>query len=115
MDIQILEQFFDGLNEIQQRTKGKWDKQLPHLYAILCEEFHKSEDNEKLKYCFAFTVLSSIIADSVSAIDRLLTSMDKFIYKEEVKRWRHIIEYCFPNIPDWYRAKLRAILASLYI
>jgi len=107
------EHLFGGLNEIQLRTKGKWDEQLPHLYATLSEEL--GEDEEKRKLSFAFTVISSLAANSVSAVDRLLKGKGRFNYQEEVGYWRRKIEYSIPLIPQWCRARLRAMLASLYV
>jgi hypothetical protein len=66
---------------MQLRNKGKWYEQLPHLYAFPCEELR--QDKNKRKLLFAFTVISSLAADSVSAIDRLLKSGDRFIYGQE--------------------------------
>jgi hypothetical protein len=107
------ENLFDGLHEIQIRNKGKWDEQLPHVYAFLCEELH--EDKEKLKLYFAFTVISSLAADSISAIDRLLKGRNRFDYQDEVKQWRNKIEHSMPYISELCRARLRGMLANLYI
>ena len=107
------ENLFDGLHEIQLRNRDKWDEQIPHAYAFLCEELH--QDKEKRKLFFAFTVISSLSADSVSAIDRLLKGKNKFDYQDEVEHWCNKIEYSIPHVSELNRARLRGILASLYI
>ena len=107
------ERFFDALHELQLRNKDKWDEQIPHLYAYLCEELQ--ENKEKQKLLFAFTILSSIAAGSVSAIDRLLKGKNKFDYQDEMKDWRNKIEYIMPYVSEICRARLRGMLASLYI
>ena len=107
------EHLFEGLKEIQLRTKGKWDEQLPHLYASLCEDLH--EKTEKRKLFFAFVVISSLASGSVSAVDRLLKGGDRFDYKEDVDDWRQRIEHINPLVPPWCRARLRAMLASLRV
>lgn len=107
------EHLFDGLKEIQLRTKGKWDEQLPHLYASLCEDLH--EKTEKRRLFFAFAVISSLASGSVSAVDRLLKGGDRFDYKEDVDDWRQRIEHINPLVPQWCRARLRAMLASLHV
>ena len=109
----ISEHFYEGLIEIQLRTKGKWNEQLPHIYAMFCEEL--GQDKEKQKLLFAFTIISSMAADSVSAIDRLLKSKNRFDYQENVIHWRKKIELTFQLVPEWCRARLRAVLASLHI
>lgn len=115
LNVMCAEHLFGGLNEIQLRirTKGKWDEQLPHLYATLSEEL--DEDKEKRKVSFAFAVISSLAANSVSAVDRLLKGKDRFNYQEEVGDWRRKIEYSIPLVPHWCRARLRAMLASLHV
>ncbi len=107
------EHLFEGLKEIQLRTKGKWDEQLPHLYASLCEDLH--EKTEKRRLFFAFAVISSLASGSVSAVDRLLKGGDRFDYKEDVDDWRQRIEHINPLVPPWCRARLRAMLASLHV
>jgi len=107
------EHLFEGLKEIQLRTKGKWDEQLPHLYATFCEELRDEEEKRKLS--FAFIVISSLAANSVSAVDRLLKGKDRFDYQKDVEHWRRKIEYSIPLVPHWCRARLRAMLASLHV
>jgi hypothetical protein len=107
-----VELFFDGLKEIQLRTGGKWDQQLPHLYARLCEDF--PEDKERRRLFFSFTVISSLAAWSVSAVDRLLKGAHRFNYREDSEDWHQRIENVASLTPHWCRARLRAILASLH-
>jgi len=106
------ENLFDGLHEMQIRNKGKWDEQLPHVYAFLCEEMHK--DKEKRKLYFACTIISSLAADSISAIDRLLKGKDRFDYQDEVIHWRKKFELAIPCVSELNRARFRGLLANLY-
>jgi len=105
--------FCEGLREIQLRSRGKWDEQLPHIFAIACEEL--CENKEKKQLLFAHTTISSLAANSSSAIERLLKGKNRFNYQEDVKKWRLNIERTFPFVPEWCRARLRATLASLHI
>ncbi len=107
------ENLFDGLHEIQIRTKGKWDEQLPHVYAFLCEELH--DNKEKQKLYFSFTVISSLAADSISAIDRLLNGKNRFDYQDEVIHWRKKNEIAIPRVSELNHARFRGMLANLYI
>lgn len=113
LNIMCAHHFCEGLTEIQLRSRGKWNEQLPHIFATACEELR--ENNKKKQLLFAHTIISSLAADSASAIERLLKGKNRFDYQEDVEKWRLKIEHTFPLVPEWCRARLRATLASLHI
>ena len=39
-----VQRFREGLREIQLRNRGKWDEQLPHIFAIACEELRENKE-----------------------------------------------------------------------
>jgi len=108
----ILELVFDALNEIETRYQDKWAYNLPHYYAL---ELEKTEDPEKKKHLFACVIHSSICGDSVSAIQRLLKGENKHDFQEEVDHWRERLEEIQKWAPELTIARVRPILAALYI
>jgi len=44
LNIICANRFCEGLREIQLRSRGKWDEQLPYIFAIACEELLISDN-----------------------------------------------------------------------
>lgn len=91
----------------------EWRSYLPHFLALTCEEL--AGDTERKRMLFAYTVVSSIAVDSVSAVERLLTGAHRRDYEDFVKKWRERIERLTPLAPAWISARLRAMKAVLYV
>ena len=71
---------------------------------LTCEEL--AGDTERKRMLFAYTVVSSIAVDSVSAVERLLTGAHRRDYEDFVKKWRERIERITPLAPAWIAARL---------
>ncbi|MBN1765915.1 MAG: hypothetical protein JW860_11700 [Sedimentisphaerales bacterium] len=108
----ILELIFDSLNEIETRYQDKWAYNLPHYYAFECEQ---CDDEERRQQLFACVIHSSICGSTVSAIQRLLKGENKSNFKENADFWRKVLMDIYSWTPEWVKARIRPILAVLYI
>lgn len=106
----IVELFFDSLLEIQTRNNDKWQFQLPHFLASVCESV---QDAKRRKLLFSLVILSSIVLNSTSAINRILTGSKCSDFKESIDYWKQRIESAKYYAPLWVKAKLRAIMTCL--
>ena len=109
----VLVLVFDALNEIQTRYQEKWSYHLPHFYAVECENV--IDNKERLQHLFAYTIRSSVCADSISAIQRLLLGKYKTEFLEEVEYWQKHLSQIQKWAPEWVKGRLRAVLATLHI
>ena len=110
-DLKVLELIADSLTEIQSRHNDKWSSHLPHFYAYACESV--SDDPERKKLLFAFTLLSCVSSDSVGALERLRHNLGHREFLEEANHWRNIIEQIQDEASSWVAGRLRAVLAAL--
>jgi hypothetical protein len=90
-----------------------WRCHLPHFLAIASGD--ESNSPESRKMLFDMTVIVSISVDSVSAIERLLTGLDRNFYANATKKWRETIERITPHAPAWIAGRMRAMKAILYV
>ena len=112
VDLDALGVLVDALREIQQQYGDKWASHLPHLFAIACEE--AVGDSDRRKFLFAAAVLSSMVSDRVSAIQRLVHSRERQGYRAEVDHSRSQLQALRNIAPPWMAARIRATLASLH-
>ena len=110
---QSLEILFDALREIQLQKNDKWTWDLPHMFASAAETV--SNGPERLRVLFAMAVLSSLNADNVSAVQRLLVGRHRGALSGEVKYWRERLEEIWDFAPAWIVARLRAMMAALSV
>jgi hypothetical protein len=111
VDLDALGLLLDALHEIQVQHGDKWASHLPHIFAIACEE--AIEDSHRREVLFGATVLSSMVSDLVSAIQRLLHARHKQRLQAEVDHWRTQLRELQKLSPPWIAARMRATLASL--
>jgi len=107
----VVEIFFDSLLEIEIREQGRWRYGLPHAMALMCEA--AAEDAERRPWLFGLTVVGSIAADSVSAIQRLLRGDHRSQFTEDAASWNKRIAEMRPYSPEWLKGGFRATLAAL--
>jgi len=91
----------------------EWQVYLPHFFALACAESENRSDRQRL--LFAYIVAASLAANSVSAVQRLLSEPDRQDFADMVDEWRKRIERAIPIAPPWISAKLRGLKAVLYI
>jgi hypothetical protein len=90
-----------------------WPFFFPHFVAIACEEAAWSEERKGL--LFALVLVSSLAADSTSAVARLLRGSRRTTFRDLVAEWRGRIENLTPIAAPWVAAKLRGLKAELYV
>ena len=93
-------------------SERDWRTYLPHFLAIACEE---SQQEDRKRLLFAYTLVASLATDSVSAVERLLKGEGRRDYEEYVSNWRKRIEDMTPVSPAWISSKLRGMKSILYI
>jgi hypothetical protein len=103
-----LDQLFLAFSLGMDRNDNTWKVGLSHLYATACEE--ATEDPERRRLLFMFTVLSGIHTYSVSAIQRLLAGSQRATYLDLLSSVRNGLSTS-RNIPPWLTARIRAVLA----
>ena len=108
----VFELIYESLNEIETRCQDKWAYNLPHFYALECE---KAEDKDNKELLFTSVVFSSICGNSVSGIQRLLKGDKKYEYQENVNFWRKRLKQIYEWSPEWVKARVRPVLAVLYL
>jgi len=107
----VLQLIFDALNEIEGRYQEKWAYNLPHFYALECEE---RKDEKRKGYLFACTVHSSLCGNTTSGIEKLLKGENKYHYHDYIENWRARLEDSHKWAPEWVKARIRPVLAVLY-
>jgi hypothetical protein len=91
----------------------EWRVYLPHFFALACAAEENGSDRQRL--LFAYVVAASLAANSVSAIQRILSEPNRQQLSDFVEKWRQRIERAIPIVPPWISAKLRGAKAVLYI
>jgi hypothetical protein len=102
----LLEAF--GILQVQ--NQGQWFSLLPHYLAELCE---KAENEERRRLLFLHVVYTSLAADSVSAVRRLLRGVNSSGYMQYVAEFREHFEGMWSSYPPWAQGRVRSLLASL--
>lgn len=111
-DLRALETVFEAFCQIQVRHGDNWRTQLPHCYAYACEQAHG--DTERQRSLFAAVVISSMVVDTASAIERLLSGSERDLFADDVVRWREHLDQLASICPDWVAGRIRATLPSLW-
>lgn len=106
-----MELVFEALNEARSRGGEKWNAYVPHLFASYAARVSGEAEREAL--LFAFTIISSLSANSLSAIDRLLRSAGKTAYKELVVHWRRTLTEAQSVLPSWIAGRFAGALLAL--
>lgn len=103
----------DAFLELQCRHGAKWISHVPHYYALGCEMVLNDEDRRRS--LFAFTVMSCVAGDSVSAIQRLTTGSHRQDISEECDLWHERLSGALRIAPGWLAARLRGALSVLHV
>jgi hypothetical protein len=90
----------------------QWREYLPHYFALPCVQ--AGIDRNRRQLLFAYVVSASLTANSVSAVQRVLTHSMQLDLVDLVQKWRERIEHAAPIVPPWIGAKLRALKSILY-
>ncbi len=113
-DEQSVEMLLSAAIEIElSDSSHDWESYLPHILALVTEEAF--EDDARQRLLFAYSVTTSLAVDSVSAIQRLLTSPSRRDYEDFVTKWRERIERATPISPAWVAARLRGLKSVLHL
>ena len=107
----VVEMICDGLSEVQVNKADRWSSDIPHMLAYACE--CSADDAGRMTLLFALTMRSSMISDSVSAIQRLLQSEHRSKLSDDISFWRNRLETIRPYCPGWVKGRIRATLARL--
>lgn len=111
---QAVEMILSAAIELQlSDSTHDWASYLPHILALVTEE--ASECDTRRRLLFAYAVTTSLAVDSVSAIQRLLTSPTRRDFEDFVAKWRERIELATPISPAWVAARLRGVKCVLHI
>jgi hypothetical protein len=108
-----IELLFDAWAEILVQHGDKWRSHLPHYYALACES--AAGDPARQELLFACTVMSSLISDTVSSLDRLLRGKNKQKFVKSVSEWHTELKGWQAVATPWIAARIRAVLASLHV
>ncbi|MHB1462496.1 MAG: hypothetical protein ACYC1M_14510 [Armatimonadota bacterium] len=103
----------DAFRLILARSCEPWRSQLPHIYAYGCEI--TSGDSERQSVLFMETMLSSMNADTVSAINRLLKGSQRDEFTEFITTWEQLLRITKPRAPAWVADRMRVTIASLHV
>ncbi len=109
----IVETIFDALTEVQVRNNKEWAYHMPHMFALACEQSVKEKDRKGL--LFALALHSSMISDSVSAVEQLVQSNNRAEFNEDISYWKKRLEEVRPYCPNWVKGRIRAMLARLNV
>jgi len=107
----IIEIVFDGLSEVLVRGKKDRIFQMPHIFAEACEQSTNNKDLKEL--LFDLTLYSSMMIDSVSAIERILKGVHRSVLNENISYWGRRLGQLRPYCPNIVKGRIRATLACL--
>ena len=93
-------------------NRAKWAPLLPHYLAELCE---KAENEDRRRHFFLYVVHTSLAADTVSAVRRLLRGDHKAKFVPFVEEYRERVNAMWPYYPAWVQGRLRGLLANLHV
>ena len=106
-----LETLADTLIEYQTQRAGKWASSIPHLFASVILE--SDCDAERRRLLFAFCVVCSINAGTVSALERVFRSEARWSLEREIRYWARSCEDLYSYGLPWVQSRLRPVLCSL--
>jgi hypothetical protein len=112
IDRGVLDMLIQAFSIFQADHHGKWFTEYPHFLAELCES---TENDERRRSLFLYTMHASLASDTVSAVHRLLTGIQKAKFVDYVKEFREHLESLQTHYPPWVAGKVRALIASLHI
>jgi len=112
IDTTILWLLFESISILQVHARGDWFYILPHYIADMCEIVE--EDNRRQEL-FIYVLLSSLAADSYSAIKKILRGANKEKYKDILISCVQYFDTMRPTYPPWVTGRLRALIANLRI
>ena len=104
-----IELFAEALLELQPRVNEEWFYSLPHYFACACE----LATGERKDTLFTLTVVSSLASDTVSAIQRLMSSEQRKELMQNAANWRKRLLVALTFSPGWLAARLRGVIAVL--
>jgi hypothetical protein len=100
------------LNRLMIQCKGDWSSELPHFVAEMTEQ---SNDDEKRSNLFYLVLHLCMASETTSAVRRLLRGNQKEQYLEQVRKYREVVVKEQNKYPAWVQAKIRGLLAELYV
>lgn len=107
----VIEPILEGLREIIIQHAGNLSYSIPHYIALECENA-KEDKKEQL---FAYLIYMSLAGNTVSAIKRLLSGNNKYLFKELTDTWTDHFKNLIDWSPDWIKGRIRYILTALRI
>jgi hypothetical protein len=112
VETRVLGLLIEAFSILQVDNGGKWFSLLPHYIAELCE---KTDDGERRRDLFLYVLHTSLAADTVSAVRRLLRGQHKAKFIELAKEYRDRVEAMRSEYPPWVAGKLRGLIANLRV
>lgn len=112
VDINILLLLFETFSILQIQTRDKWFYILPHYVADICDTV---EDDEKRRLLFNYVLRTSLSADNVGAVRRLLQGTNKGKYLAYIQIFIDRYEELRSLYPPHVVGKMRALIANLRI
>lgn len=111
-EVNTFSMLMEILNSLMIQCKGTWSSELPHFIADLTE---KSNSDEQRSNLFYLVLHLSMTSKTTSAVRRLLRGEQKGQYLELVQKYRNAVAKDQNNYPAWVQAKVRGLLAELYV
>jgi hypothetical protein len=111
-DQQVQALLIESLSMLLIDNQGKWFSQLPHYIAELCE---KEEDENRKRALFMYVIHTSLVSDTVSAVQRLLRGNQKSNFMDYVKEYRAQVDTMRSDYPPWVAGKMRGLMASMHV
>ncbi len=108
----VLGLLIEALAIIQIDAREKWFFLFPLYLADLCET---TGDNDRRRQLFMYVLHTSLVADTIGAVRRLLNGDQKARFKEIVKDYRDHVEEMWDEYPPWVQGRLRGLFASLHV
>jgi hypothetical protein len=112
VDALVLGLLIEALSILQVDNRDEWFSLLPHYIAELCE---KTDNEERRRHLFYYTLHTSLTSETVSAVRRLLRGNHKAKFIGLIKEYRDQAEAMRSEYPPWVAGKIRGLIANLHI
>ncbi len=110
IDVRVVSLFCEILLAYQSMRDEKWFVELPHFFAVLCEQEH---DLDRHTVFFIAAVQLSMGADSYSAVQRIMRGKNRAIFVPMAQQHIAHLESIWEYHPAWAQSRLRAAVAAL--
>lgn len=109
--LDVLEALLHSARHLQFVGGDDWRTATPHFFAQECLRAHDTQ--ERRSALLLMTVVSSIAADAVSAVQRIVTSEHRAQLEEDLQYLREQLVAVHRVAPPWLAGRIRAVLSVL--